>query len=67
MIDLAGISEEALVGARDALQTVDDEVYKILTRKSNRIEVAIDVNSYTAQMLAEAQAELYRRRKEKAR
>lgn len=60
------MTDDALVGARDALQNVDDEVYKILIRKSNRIEVAIDVNTYMSAVLAETQAELHRRRSARA-
>lgn len=59
------LTDEQLVGARDALAALDDEIYSLLTRKSNRIAVAIDVNNCTSQMLAETQAELARRRKEK--
>lgn len=66
-LNIAAMTEENLVGARDALQAVDDNIYRIVTRKTNRITVAIDAHDCTSSMLAQAQAELNRRRKEKTR
>lgn len=61
----AAMTDEELVGARNALQAVDDRIYGVVTRITNRITVAIDAHECTSGMLAEAQAELNRRRKEK--
>ena len=63
-LNLAAMTDEELVGARNALQAVDDRIYGVVTRKTNRITVAIDAHECTSSMLAEAQAELNRRRKE---
>lgn len=62
----ADMSTERLIGARDALSDLGDEIYTILIDPRNQGTVRLAVQKHMSQRLAEAQAELIRHRRNNA-